>query len=110
MPLTVVPVEPCGTEMGWFVGPDGVHVTVIAKAAGIVTGPPVELATDLITLSDPTFVGLSQVSVFRTVTVVVPPAVIATGWAGEYAVVHDAGPRQPSAIAIGKRRSSDTAH
>ena len=54
--------------------------------------------------------GLSHVSVLRTVTVVVPPAVIATGWAGEYAVVHDAGPRQPSAIAIGERRCSDTAH
>ena len=37
-------------------------------------------------------VGLSQVSVLRTATVVVPPAVIATVWAGEYAVDHDALP------------------
>ena len=37
-------------------------------------------------------VGLSHLSVLRTVTVVVPPAVIATGWAGEYAADHDALP------------------
>lgn len=56
-------------------------------------------------------VGLSQVSVFRTVTVVVPLTVIATGWLGEYAVVHDAlPPRQPSACRIWASGVSVTTH